>query len=124
MLAARLVGKGSVVGNYHSSLVYDDFSSGGSRFRTYSESMMKVMRDTFLKWINGLLETVPDWGTVRYPVWLLPAPFCTTRYVTAGTCQGMTRQRVKTCEGNGKTMLSSFRQILRPARYLSDLISY
>lgn len=47
VLAAQRVAKEDIAGFYHGLLVYVDFSSGGSHFNTYGESIMKMMMRRF-----------------------------------------------------------------------------
>lgn len=49
VFAAHLVGKGSILGYYYRSFVYLDFSSDVSWFKPYSNSIMKVTRETLLE---------------------------------------------------------------------------
>lgn len=56
VLAARAVGKGSTMHYSYSSAVYEDFSSAGSRFNMYSESVIKVRRSIFIKMGESTVE--------------------------------------------------------------------
>lgn len=84
VFAARPIGKGTVVGYYYGSLVYEDLSAAGSRLKTYGENIMKVTKATFSKWANRLPETATDRNMVEHPVWIVPAPFCAMHFVKDG----------------------------------------
>lgn len=78
MLASQQLGKGSTVGRFFGSLVYESLSSNGSSFRRYYK---KLMRDTILKRANRLPETGMDGNMVLQSVRIIPTPFCAIRYL-------------------------------------------
>lgn len=84
VLAAGLVGLGSIVAYYYGSLAYEKFCSGGFCFKTYGKIVVKVRGEMFLKWAGRLPEIAPDKNTVMQPVWINPAAFCGVRYVNEG----------------------------------------
>lgn len=81
VFAAQPMKKGSIVRYYYGSLVYDYFSSTGSRFKTYGESVMKVTRETYLGLTNQLLETAMNRNMGHRSVRIVTALFCTIRYL-------------------------------------------
>lgn len=52
---ARQVGNRSLAYYYYISNVYEDLSSGGSRFKSYGGSTIRFKRNMFLKWANACL---------------------------------------------------------------------
>lgn len=81
MFAAQPVGKESVVTFCYGSLVYEEFSSVGSRFKTYGGNIMKVSRKTFLKYANPVPETAKNRNMVLDHVRTVPDPLCAMHYV-------------------------------------------
>lgn len=56
--------------------MYDDLRSGGYHINRGGEGIMKVTRETFLKWVTRLPETVTNGNVVQHSVWIVPSPFC------------------------------------------------
>lgn len=64
----RLVRKVSILGYYYVFFVYVDWNFDGSRFKTYSESIQRVMRVIFLESFNRLRPTTTKNDVVQHPV--------------------------------------------------------
>lgn len=80
MFAVRLAQNGGMVGCHNGLLVVEDVSSGGSTFKFYGESTMKVTRMAFPKWGNRLLETTTDKNVVQLSMWIAADSFSANGY--------------------------------------------
>lgn len=45
---------------------------------------MKLPEETFLNWVNRLLETCADRNIVWHTVYVVPTPFCAMSYIDDG----------------------------------------
>lgn len=80
------MGEASILKYDYVSLVYEDTSYGSLEVKTYGESIVKVTRKVFLKWVSLLSERVMERSMEQRPVGLVPAPFCVINYVKDGSC--------------------------------------
>lgn len=69
---------------YYGSLVHEDLISGGSCFKIYSKSKMKLTRETFLKSARLVPETDRDRNMAQHPMWIVPAPCSAINHVNVG----------------------------------------
>lgn len=84
VLAARPLGRKSIIGYWYGSLVYEVLSSSFSQFKMYGENTMNFTTDAFSKWAVRLPETASGRTLVQHPVWEVPAPFRAKHYVNDG----------------------------------------
>lgn len=85
------------------------WGSGGSSFKMYIESIMKVTSETFYKWVNRLPVTTTDRNIVQPSVQIVPTLFCAMLYVNNG-------RHLPKNEAPGYERLQSERKILRSIR--------
>lgn len=83
--AARPVYKRRIVGACYGPLVYEDFRSCFTYFRTSWKSIIKFRREKLLKLANMLQETAMERNIVQYSVWTVLTPFQAMRRVNYGT---------------------------------------
>lgn len=81
VITARPIGKGFIAGYYYGSFAYVHLSSRGCCSRAYGESIMKLTKELFVKWVNRLSEKLSHKNMEKHDEWLLPAPVCAMRYV-------------------------------------------
>lgn len=78
------MGKEKIVGFYYGSISYENFSSGGSRMNTHGKSILRVPKETVMKWASRLPHSGTDRNTVQHSVLILPAPCCAMLNVNDG----------------------------------------
>jgi len=81
LFAMRNFGRGEVIGHYYGSLVYSDLTRQPRSMKTYGEGYMAVTMEVFSSWAMQIKDDVKDKDGHVHQVWVVPAPFCTMRYI-------------------------------------------
>ena len=81
LFALRTFGPSTVIGYYYGSLVYSNLAGSPQRYRTYGEGLMRVMVENFETWSMKMEDKVVGKDVVAHDVWIVPAPWCATRYI-------------------------------------------
>lgn len=79
--AARSLGPGETVCLNYETLVYCNLDDEKEKRRAYGERIMAVTVQTFTKWATQIPDKVTVGSRVERTAWIVPAPFCATRYV-------------------------------------------
>lgn len=81
LFSMRNIGAGETISYYYGSVVYSDLSGKPQKHRTYGEGVMAVTVQDFEKWAYKLDDRVVPVGGQSRTVWLVPAPFCVSRFM-------------------------------------------
>ena len=81
LFTSKAIAKGDNVGYYYGTIVYGDIGSNRRLYKRYGEGILSVSSEEFDKWANEIGFEFIDRSGNAYDAFIVPAPFCVTRFI-------------------------------------------
>ena len=93
LFTMKSVAKGACIGYYYGTLVYGDLGTNRRLLKRYGTGILSITSEDYDKWANQLGHEFTDSKNDKYDGYIVPAPFCVTRYINDGRYLGGDREK-------------------------------
>lgn len=113
--------KGDVIGYYYGALVYGDLGTNRRLLKRYGTGILSCTSEDFDIWANQLAHPFTDNKNNQYDGYIIPAPFCVTRYINDEQyTDGDKEKHLLTKKSSENSSEKAFNRRRRNVRFVED----